>query len=85
MQYIIEVDENLEASVQGEFLENKQIQSLLFDNPDFRDYWTKYRYNQILKKSFEYLNTNNSSDVTISHNTDPDRMFYSETSINHLN
>lgn len=80
MQYIIETDENFSASVKDEFLENKDLPSLLFDNPDFRDYLTKYRYNQILKKSFEYLNTNNSSDVTIPHNTDPDRMFYSEMS-----
>lgn len=80
MQYLIETDENFSASVRDEFLENKELQSLLFDNPDFRDYLTKYRYDRLLRHSFEYLNANNSSDVTISHNTDPDRMFYSEMS-----
>jgi hypothetical protein len=80
MKYKIEVDENFKNLVKKEFLEEFDLYSALFDNPDFRDFIVKYRYENMLEKSFQYLKSEKSSEVTISHNTDPERMFYSEMS-----
>jgi hypothetical protein len=80
MKYKIELDTNFKNSVKNEFLKEFDIHSALFENPDFRDFITKYRYENMLEKSFQYLESEKSSEVTISHNTDPERMFYSEMS-----
>ena len=80
MRYKIETDERFLELMQSEFLNEHDLGSALFDNPDFRDYLTKYRYERLLDSSFKYLDGANSSEVTITHNTDPERMFYSEMS-----
>ena len=80
MQYKIETDSRFREIMNRDFIKKCQLDSILFESPDFRDFLTKYRFQNLLSPSFEYLETTNSSEVTISHNTDPERMFYTEMS-----
>lgn len=80
MKYSIETDDDFEKSLHQVFLKHQDLGDILFDNPDFRDFLTKYRFKNILNKKFSYLDSEKSSEVTIAHNTDPNRMFYSEMS-----
>ena len=80
MKYCIETDDNFDNIFRQEFLKQHDLAGILFDNPDFRDFLTNYRFKNILSEKFSYLDSEKSSNVTIAHNTDPNRMFYSEMS-----
>ena len=80
MKYYIETDDNFDKILHQEFLKRQDLPGILFDNPDFRDFLTNYRFKNILNEQFSYLDSEKSSTVTIAHNTDPSRMFYSEMS-----